>query len=451
VVKTSEPGEYRYSVELEADGQELTTQNNTRQFLLTILKSKLKVLLISGQPTFDQRLLLRVLQQLPDVQLFVLSENSAGGFYEKNSQLIKADSMDAILMLGYLTRNSNSSFLNSCILTVQKLQILCFIFITRGTHLAGLSPLAELLSLQKESRVIESLNVVAGLTTAGILHPVTRIDDDNQTLQELWKDLPPVTGYGLGLKLLNPALVLLREVSPENQETSPLLYSSTRNENKVLVMAVTNIGSWHFQLQDDLRREALFKNFMDHAIRWLVSREDLQKINISPSQKVFNLGDVVEFSGQVFDEFYRPLADAQVELKIRGENFELDEVVNRQGDEYRFQTIGIPSGSYTFQVIAQKGGQSVGQIQGKFVVEQLELELQETKANPALMREIAAAAGGKSWSVKRALEEISRLRLQEQVQILNTEYILWNQWYWLLLLVLLLSSEWFLRKRWGLL
>ena len=451
VVKTSEPGEYRYSVELEADGEEITTQNNTRQFLLTILKSKLKILLVSGQPTFDQRLLLRVLQQLPDIQLFVLSENSAGGFYEKNSQLIKADSMDAILMLGYPTRNSNPSFLNSCIIAVQKQQIPCFVMITRGTHLVSLSPLAELLSLQKESRLNESPNVVAELTTAGILHPVTRIDDDNQTLQELWRDLPPVSGYGMGLKLLNPALVLLREVSPENQESSPLLYTSTRGEIKALVMAATNIGSWHFQLQDDSHRETVFKNFMDHAIRWLVNREDLQKINISPSQKVFNLGDVVEFSGQVFDEFYRPLSDAQVELKIRGENFELDEIVNRQGDEYRYQTSGIPSGSYTYQISAKKGEQPAGQIQGRFVIDQLELELQDTKANPTLMREIAAAAGGKSWSVKEALEEISRFRLQEQVQILSIEHILWNQWYWLLLLVLFLSSEWFLRKRWGLL
>ena len=451
VVKTGEPGEYRYSIDIETDQQEITSQNNTRQFLLTILKSKLKVLLISGQPTFDQQLLLRVLRQLPDVQLSVLSENSAGGFYEKNSQTIRADSMDAILMLGYPTRNSNSPFLNSTILAIQKNNIPCFVVISRSTYLASLAPLAELLSLQKDSRINESAEILAELTTAGILHPVTRIDDDNQILQELWRDLPPVTGYGSGLKLLDPALVLLRGSSPQGEPAAPLLYTSSRGENKALVLAAANVGNWHFQLQDDLRRESLFKNFLDHAIRWLVSREDLQKISISPNQKVFTLGDVVEFSGQVFDEFYRPLSDAQVELKIRGDNFELDEMINQQGDEYRFQTSGIPSGSYTYQVLAKKTDQSIGQIQGRFVVEQLELELQETRANPSLLKEIPATAGGKNWSVKRALEEIPRFRFREQVQILTIEHVLWNKWYWLLLLVLFLSTEWFMRKRWGLL
>jgi hypothetical protein len=243
----------------------------------------------------------------------------------------------------------------------------------------------------------------------------------------------------------------LQGSSPPNQSAAPLLYTSSRGENKALVLAAANFGYWHFQLQDDLRRESIFKNFMDHSIRWLVSREDLQKISISPSQKVFTLGDVVEFSGQVFDEFYHPLSEAQVELKIRGDDFELDEMINQQGNEYRFQTSGIPSGSYTYQVIAKKTDQLVGQIQGRFVVEQLELELQETRANLSLLREIAASAGGKSWSVKEALEEIPRFRFQEQVQILTIEHILWNKWYWLLLLVLLLSAEWFMRKRWGLL
>jgi hypothetical protein len=451
LVKTSEPGEFRYRVEIEGDAQEITTQNNSRQFLLNVLKNKLKLLVVSGQPVFDQRLLLQVLRQLADIQLFVLSENPSGGFYEKNIQNIEADSMDVILMLGYPTRNSNASFLNHCLLAVQKQKIPVFLILNRNTQLPALSPLFDLLSLQKDSRINESLNTMAELTTAGILHPVTRIEEDTQLLQELWSNLPPVIGYGRGLKLLNPAVLLLKEASAGNQQSSPLLYASTRSENKSLVLAAANIGSWHFQLQDDPRRETLFKDFIDQAIRWLVSREDIQKINISTNQKVFNLGEVVEFSGQVFDDFYHPMNEAQLELKVRGENFVLDDVINREGDEYRYQASGVPSGSFTFQVIAKKGEQLLGQIQGKFVVEQLELELQETKANPALLREIAAAAGGKSWSMKRFLQESAHFKLQEQVQILTFEHILWNQWYWLLLLVLFLSSEWFLRKRWGLL
>ncbi len=126
VLQTREPGENQYQVEIESSSDEVTALNNRRQFFMNVLKSKLKVLLISGQPLFDQRLLMQVLKQLPDIQLQVLSENNSGGFYEKSSQPIVPDSMDVFIFLGYPTRKSQSDFLNRCLLSVQNQKIPVF-------------------------------------------------------------------------------------------------------------------------------------------------------------------------------------------------------------------------------------------------------------------------------------------------------------------------------------
>lgn len=450
-VKTEEPGEVRFLVDIESSSDEVTAQNNRRQFLLNILKSKLKVLLISGEPLFDQRLLIQVLKQLPDIELQVLSENNLGNFYEKYSQPVIPDSMDALIMLGYPTRNSQTDFLNRCLLSIQNRKIPVFFILNRSIYLPSLHPLFEFLALQKDSRLIETAEVIPELTTAGALHPVTRLGDDWQVLQELWKNLPPITSYGRGLKFSKPVIKLLNETSSAESAPPSILYASSYAENKALVLAAANFGSWHFQLQDDPQRENLFKQFIDQSIRWLVNREDIQRINIYPNQKVVKRGDVIEFSGQVFDEFYRPLPDAQVEIKIEGKNFQLLDMINPQGDEYRYHTSGLPSGTFTYQIKVKRGDQPVGQVNGQIVVEELELELQETRANPVLMREIALISGGKFWSIQQLLKEIDQFQFTEKTQLLSIEYVLWNQWYWLVILLLCLSSEWFFRKRWGLL
>lgn len=450
-VKTEEPGEVRLVVEIESSPDEITAQNNRRQFLLNILKSKLKVLLLSGQPLFDQRLLIQVLKQLPDIDLQVLSENNSGNFYERYSRLVVPDSMDALIMLGYPTRNSNADFFNRCLLSIQNQKIPVFFIFNRNTYLPSLNPLLEFLALQKDSRLIEAADVVPELTTAGALHPVTRLGDDWQVLQQSWKNLPPITSYGRGLKLTKPVIKLLNETASGESIAPPILYAYSYAENKALVLAAANFGSWHFQLQDDPQRENLFKQFINQSLRWLVNREDIQRINIYPNQKVLKRGDIVEFSGQVFDEFYRPLSDAQIEIRIEGENFQLLDIINQQGDEYRYQTSSLPSGTFTYQIKVKKGDQQLGQIKGQIVVEELELEMQETRANPILMREIALVSGGKAWTLQQLLKEIDQFRFKEKTQLLSIEYVLWNQWYWLVILLFCLSCEWFFRKRWGLL
>ena len=67
------------------------------------------------------------------------------------------------------------------------------------------------------------------------------------------------------------------------------------------------------------------------------------------------------------------------------------------------------------------------------------------------MKQMAANSSGKFWSIKEFLEASESFNLQSQIQYINQEEILWNKLYWLIVIVGLLSLEWFLRKRWGLL
>ena len=408
-------------------------------------------MLISGSPSFDQRLLVHVLKTLPDIDLEVRTENRSGGFYNPGSIPFTPDSQDAFIFLDYPTARSDNTPLNSAVTHIRNQQAPLFLILNDEVSLKRLSALSEFLPIEDNSGIVADRNVVPELTPLGLLHPATQIVEDPQDLLNFWRNLPPVTAYSGQLRLKTDASVLVKSENSGNTAGVPLLVAGFRNSIKMLLFPVSGFGSWHFQLLDDADREQFFRMFMENSIRWLMNREDLEKIQIAPGKPVYQLGEYIEFSGQVFDDFYREINDAEVQLEIRGEEYQLKDIIPYMDGYYVYRTAGIPSGSYSYLITAQKSGRQIGQRSGRFVMEELELEMQETAANIQLMKELASRSGGEHWSVQQFLKASETFRYRSQVQFVNREEVLWNKLYWLIIVIILLSVEWFFRKRWGLL
>jgi hypothetical protein len=451
IIAPQEAGEFSFQVEVQSFPNEITTRNNNRQFILRVLKSKHKILLISGQPSFDQRILIHVLQQLPDMQVTVLSENRRGRFYEPDIRMVDPDSQDLFIYLGYPTSQSDKNFLNSMLSSIQKNKIPLLLMFNEKSVLSNLKPLQDILPVDINSQTVPINDAMIRLSATGLLHPAIRIQEVTRNLSEWWRDLPPVTSFGRGLEVKGDVSILVRQESIKEKEQFPLLLATGHRESKTILFAMSDFAGWHLQLQDDPERESFFKNMMSQIIRWLVSREDLQRIHIRPNRSVYRLGELVEFSGQVFDEFYREVDDAEVDIVLEGDSLRIEDVVPNQGGYYAFRTANIPSGIYKYNVKATSDGRFLGSVRGKVAIEQLELEWQETVANMTLMQQLAVNTGGRHWRINEFLNSMNQFKFKEQIQFLSHELVLWNKYYWLIAIILLLSLEWFLRKRWGLL
>ncbi|GAB4377128.1 MAG: hypothetical protein Kow0042_24380 [Calditrichia bacterium] len=450
-LKAEQPGEIRYTIEVESFPDEITRDNNRSSFVVKILKSKIRALLLSGVPTFDQRLLIHTIRQLPDVQLTILTEKSPGAYYEARFPTVHLDSQDVFIFLGFPTRYSDSNQLKQILGVIQKSQTPLYLFLNRYSDLKKLSAWQSILPVNVNSPLIEEGNVWVQLTTGGRLHPVTRLDDNPQRLSMLWNDLPPLTAFGRRLIPEKGSQVLVEYPGSDGKSEYPLLIAGIQQNTKVLVFAGAQFGGWHFQLQDDPNRDRFFKMFTERSLKWLVNREDIQRIQIHPVQKVFHAGEPITFSGQVLDEFYQRVNDAVVEIQIVGENVDQRDVLSGADGFYNYQASGLPRGSYTYRLVAEKGDRRLGEAEGKFVVESLELEMQEPEANPALMRAIALRSGGQYWKVREFSDKMKMLHFDTRTRFTTVEHILWSKFYWLIILLIFLSVEWFFRKRWGLL
>ncbi len=110
------------------------------------------------------------------------------------------------------------------------------------------------------------------------------------------------------------------------------------------------------------------------------------------------------------------------------------------------------AGDYAVEVKATQKGLQLGTARARFLVFQQDLELDNASADSATMESLAAMTGGQSLApeqlpdlIKRLTEQTSTLEIQQE-----TKKTFWDTWPFFLMLVTLLSLDWYLRKRWGL-
>lgn len=449
-------GDFNYTVQAHPLSGEITSKNNSQNIRIRVLKSRLQALILSGAPNFDGHFLNYFGSRLKDYQFVFLTEKSTGNYFEGSFESAPLDSVDLIMMHGFPTAKSSMTQLNRIFQEVEKRKLPIFWMLSRTTSIQSLSAFKNLLPFDMNSRLDPLENVSVKLTAGGNLHPVLHLADDETANKLLWTEMPPLEIYG-GLNPKPGSQVLLQSGEIQmgrriQQRELPVLFTYRESGIKQLVFAASNFGLWHFQLQEDFSRDQMMLKFMDRSIRWLVNREDINQIQIQPVQRAFNVGDPVTFSGEVYDDFYQPIQDARVNIKIVGGEKEISEGMNPVGGGfYQHSFGGLPEGEFDYTVTAEKDGKQIGERRGKFTVEPFFLEYQQTAGNAQLMRQLANRSGGQYYRPADFIRNFPKTSFESRIQYSTAEHFLWDNLYWLFILIFVFGAEWFFRKRWGLL
>ena len=131
---------------------------------------------------------------------------------------------------------------------------------------------------------------------------------------------------------------------------------------------------------------------------------------------------------------------------------QLDPVGNGR---YEGSLQGLPEGEYAFTGKAAANGNSVGEDKGSFFVGRLNVEFLDTRMNKSLLEQIAYRTDGRFLDVDKSKnlgEQISHdVKFGIRKQMRSSEIELWNWRYLAAIIIALLFTEWFLRKRSGML
>jgi hypothetical protein len=222
------------------------------------------------------------------------------------------------------------------------------------------------------------------------------------------------------------------------------------------VMAFAGDTTWHWWMEGF---EAQHKRFWRQAILWLARKDELSDGNvwIKLAKRRFGPRERVEFTAGARSPQGEALSSAQYQAEVSlpdGSKQKLNLV--QQADHVSGAFDGTQAaGDYALAVSAEQQGAPVGSARSRFLVFEQDLELDNAAADPTLLASLSAMTkdvGGQSLAPEE-LPDLLR-RIEEQPPALEVETLVkhtpWDTWPFFLLFVGLISVEWYLRKKWGL-
>ena len=194
-------------------------------------------------------------------------------------------------------------------------------------------------------------------------------------------------------------------------------------------------------------RSQTIRNFWRDAVKWLAIQMSAGRLRVSTERHIYRAGEKVIFAAQVFDELLRPQNAATVQIEVDGEGLEF-QLQDQGGGRYQGSWAGLTPGSHHY-VASAYGNGFIGEDEGRFIVEQHSVESVDVRADTVLLGEIARTSGGRYRALGEWREMLELLALQKHLVEKSTVVSLWNQRWLVVIVVLLLGSEWFVRKRCG--
>jgi uncharacterized membrane protein len=284
-------------------------------------------------------------------------------------------------------------------------------------------------------------------------HPVLAIGDSPQQSAERWRSLPPLPGIN-NVKGIKPAARVL--LSADNR---PLLVVQEYGKGRSAVFTADTTWQWVLKAnQGDAH-----KRFWRNLATWLTRSDyrDTDKAVFADAERLHcEVGQEVAFNAFVHaTEATGPaIKDARIVLslmKVQGqtETPVFKEDSGRGPGEFRKVVLMTAAGSYRFRAAAiGLDGKTVDSDSVDIQVTAPNLEQDNPRANLKLLRRISEMTGGAYFESDRAADAFSALLKREAgySKPVKSTTDLWNHPAVLVLFILLLTSEWSLRKRWGL-
>lgn len=424
VLQAKEAGLQHYRIMLSALPEEMTFANNTNDVFIDVLDARQKILILADAPHPDIGALKSAIEknQNYEVESYMLPDF--------NKPLKKYDLV--VLYQLPTTRNPIQSIRNE----LNAAAVPCWIF--SGAN----QVVKEDLTVTETQRTNECEPVLEQN------FPLFTLSDE---LRQGIASFPVIT-CPFGTMNVTANNALLYQQIGSVQTKNPLLHFYTTGENKMAVF--TGEGIWRWKLQD-------FAAHGNHNLTDELITKTVQYLSIKTDKSFFRVkgktnfpeNEPVELEAEVYNQSYELINTPDVTINIvdsKGKKFPF--AFSKTNNAYHLNAGVFSVGEYTY-VAQVKVGEKLYTQKGSFSVSALQLELTNTVADHQLLYNLANRHSGELLYATNLDKLAEKLSTREDVKSVSytekkLDDLLNLKWIFFLLLILL-SVEWFLRKRNG--
>jgi hypothetical protein len=445
----NQEGIFRYDIIIPPQKKEALLENNKRSFSLKVLKSKINILCLSGRLSWEYTFLERFLssQENIEFQTIVYGKNGrplAGKFPPSEDKLNQFDLIVFLDTPGHLLKSHNqiiSEFL--------KEKPALFLVGEDMIQWRDFSPFLDILPFNLKPISVSHQSFNLKLTPAGRFHPITELSQDPFENPSLWSSLPPFLGI-VGLGQPDPEARILAEYSDHEGPPLPGIVVKVQGKTKIMVVLVYPLWRWDFWLWGVEKDNQAYKNLWENSIRWLTTPEDLERFNVKTNKPIYKSGEPIEFKAKLYDESYQKIIDAFVEVKIKSEKSEDSILISLKLDEsgdYSGIIGSLPPGEYSLHGVAKRDEKTIGEKTAQFLVEEFSLEILDLNPDKELLKKMAQLTNGKYYEPQELSLFLEDIELEKRTTERTKKIEIWSSPLLLILFILFVSVELYIRRR----
>ena len=464
------------AAEIIADPRESIPENNARTVLLSPAARKRRLLVLAGSPGYEHSFLVRALSTDPSFEVdsivrkgkddsgrdtFLIQANGGrgaaltAGFPQTRDALFTYDGVIIGNLEGDFFGRSQMEMLADFV-SVRGGGLLLLgarTFLQRG--IAG-SPMEAALPIEMNDRLggaavrassgaeAPGRNLVT-LTPEGATHPIMRIADSPEENRKRWADMPalasssPVGGP-------RPGATVLAVTESINGAAVPLVAIQRYGRGRSMVFS--GEASWRWRM---LRpsTDRTFEVFWRQATRWLTS-DAPDPVTITVPRNAVP-GESIAIQLEARNKEFVPVADPAVEATVTTPGSEPKPLAMRasgRGQVAATLVADVP-GLYRVRADARQGTTLLGSADAWFYVGGGDPEFADPRLNEEVLRRLARASGGRYAPASDVDAVLSELSKTPASQLEPQRRDLWHTPWTLAIVLLALSTEWVLRRMWG--
>lgn len=432
-IELNSPGLKQYIIEIEPIAGEWTTENNLSSFSVEVLDSKKRILHLASAIHPDVKALRSILVEDQNIELSTFTYLNQS---KSIKNIITTDEYDLIIFHG----QPPSSVVSDFEITNSGYSSL---YISLPNQSLTSPDWFNIISV--DSR--ETYESHFMLNDKNLDHPILELPDINLN------SLAPVQS-SINASNDFPDAITLYTTSYQNIATDSPLISILEQGNSRRTHF--NGFDWYrLYLSPNNDERAFIQELISNLVDWTSSDPDNRLLKVKPTKNEFNSSESPIINAGLINENGEIETAGTIEITLSGSNYDANfNMENLNNGNYRLQAPNLPDGKYTFNAIARKGTREIDTQSGEFLVSESNIELANTIRNQDLLKSIASNSGGlffefssitQFWNNQSISNElVSKTEIQESY-IFPVRSV-----YWFVLVLLLLGTEWLLRKKFAL-
>jgi hypothetical protein len=432
LLTANDVGIQHYTVKLIPLEGEKNKVNNVREVFIEVLEGKQSILLLSNAPHPDLGALYSTLATFDNYQLNNVPIDRFDG---------NVAPYDLIVLHQLPATNQHFN-------TIQKVmdsKASCLFILGNQTSLSAFNKLNTGLQIKGVSK--GRINEAQALFQSNF--PLFTLNGETATALE---NFPPLE-TPLGEYEYDETFEVLFKQKIGRVKSEYPLVAFIKKENKKIGF-ISGTGIWRWKLVDYQKNESHNKSseFIEKAVQYLAIKEDKSRFRIH-SEHQFYENEAIVFDAELYNEAYELTNQPEVELRITDQSGKVYPFVfNRSDKAYVLNAGTLPAGEYKYTASVRLGSETFTK-NGTLAVMPVVIESLNTIADYELLDKLSKKYGGSMVTLENTNELISQIQNNQDirpVEHVNEEPVDLIHLKWLFfLLLLLISSEWYLRKRNG--